>query len=78
MRTWLALAALLALPLAAAQNESTDDLPVGVGAPGPEESTEGAPGFSYGALVLLGTLIFAVALGIAARSYRRNRPPGSP
>lgn len=74
MRVIVALVLLLALPLAAAQNASTHDLPVGEGAPGTQESIETGPGLTYGVFVVIGTVGFAAAFAYAAYKYAR-RPP---
>lgn len=75
-RSW-ALFLLLAVPLAAAQNASTDELPVGNESPDPDESTEGAPGIAFGTFVVVGTVAFAAAFAYAAFRYSR-RPPSQP
>ena len=69
---------ILLTPLAAAQNASTDELPVGAGAPDEQESleSEGA-GPVYAVAVVVGTIAFASAFGYAAWRYAR-RPPGGP
>lgn len=67
--------ALASLPIAVAQNESTDELPVGTGPPGPEESIEGGWGISYGSFVMIGTIVVVVALAYVSYKQRRNPPP---
>lgn len=73
----LALAIVLIVPLAAAQNASTDELPMGNESPDPDESTESAPGVAFGTFVLVGTVAFAAAFAYAAFRYSR-RPPSQP
>lgn len=76
---------LLAAPLVAAQpayptNNNATAPSVNTGndgsAMGPAESTEKAPGISYGVLVLVGTLAFAAGLAFVAFRYDRNRRRG--
>lgn len=74
LRRLVALLLLLALPLAGAQNASTDDLPVGTGPPAEDESTEGAEGFAYGGAIVLGTILFAGVLAFVVFRQRRNPP----
>lgn len=73
----LALALLLLVPFAAAQNQSTDELPTGNETVDVDESVESGPGLAYGAFVLIGTVAFAAAFAYAAYKYTR-RPPSAP
>lgn len=83
MRVLVVLSMLLLAPLAAAQlpaaptNNNATAPSVGNGndgAPvGETESTEKAPGVSYGALVLLGVLAFGGALAWVGWRYARDR-----
>lgn len=65
---------LAASPLAAAQNDSTGELPVGTGTPDADESVEGPPGIVYGLLVLAGTAAFTIALAWVVHRQKRRLP----
>lgn len=78
MRLLAIVAIAFLLPVASAQNASTDELPVGTGAPGPEESLSPAWGFPFGAFVVLITLGLAGALAWASWRQRRNPPRDLP
>lgn len=72
------LAALLALPLAAAQTMTPTPTQEGVAPPGPDESIDESGGIPWYGLMLLLSLAVGVALAYVLVKQRREPPPDRP